>query len=358
MKAPAGAADSTGGLEVTNELPANSQSRPNLFVVGAPKCGTTSLCNYLGRHPQVFFPRTKEPLFFCADCVHDEYWRIDDPDAYLALFAPGAERKWRGEGSVWYLMSEVAAKRIRAYSPDARIIIMLRNPVDMVASLHAQFLFSGNESIRDFEKAYAAQEARAQGRRIPWRAHTPGGLLYTQVGRYAEQVERYLEQFPRGQVKVLIFEEFVADLAAGYRDVLAFLEVDTGFTPEFTVDNERHNVRSAALQRLVVKVPELWRWPWRLPPGPARDRLLQQVERLRAALKDFNGAGRRPPPFDPALRQRLHGDFADDIARLERLLGRDLSAWQRKNLEAAPRPEPHSPQAASAAAVRAADIGR
>src|SRR5262249_57982556 len=121
------------------------------------------LCRYLGEHPDIFISPAKEPLFFCTDQPHHESWRVSDPDRYLALFTPGAGRRWRGEGSVWYLVSTVAARRIKDECPDARIIILLRNPVDMVFSLHAQFRFSANENIRRFEAAYAAQAARSKG---------------------------------------------------------------------------------------------------------------------------------------------------------------------------------------------------
>ncbi|HZD26112.1 MAG TPA: sulfotransferase [Alphaproteobacteria bacterium] len=303
--------------------------RPNLFVVGAPKCGTTSLCDYLRQHPDIFISAPKEPLFFCTDQVHEEPWRVSDPLRYLELFEPGAGQSWRGEGSVWYLTSEAAAQRIGEVSPDARIIIMLRNPVDMAASLHAQFVFSGNETIADFAEAYAAQEARALGRRMPRRAHAPAGLMYRDVGRYAAHVERYHRRFPPDQVKVLIFEEFVADLATGYRAVLEFLGVDPDIAPDFSIRNERHSVRSVALQRLLTKTPELWGTPLRARHGgrqPLR-------EHARLALLRYNTGGARTAGIDEDLRRRLHGDFADDIARLEDLLGRDLSLWARRNLD-------------------------
>lgn len=304
---------------------------PNLFVVGAPKCGTTSLCHYLGSHPDVHIARQKEPLFFCSDQTHTEPWKISRADEYLALFEPGAGLDWRGEGSVWYLSSRVAAQRIRAVSPDARIIIMLRNPVDMAASLHAQFLYSGNETIRDFEAAYAAQPARRRGAIIPSRAHAPDGLLYTEVGRYAEQVERYLSAFARDRVAVLIFEEFFADPGREYAKVLAFLGLEREADVDFTARNERHAVQSVSLQRFLVKLPELWDAPRRLPPGRIRDALGRRLERLNAALVAYNNRGGRLR-LPPETRRRLHADFADDIARLEDLLGRSLDVWSRRNL--------------------------
>lgn len=316
---------------MAGELPRDCPWRPNFFIVGAPKCGTTSLADYLGQHPDIFISAQKEPLFFCTDHVHREPWRVADPESYVALFEPGKDCKRRGEASVWYLASRAAAERIYDANPQAKIIVMLRNPVDMAVSLHAQFLFSGNENIGDFEKAYAAQSARAAGRHVPWRAHMPAGLLYTEIGRYAPQIERYLELFPRDQVQVLIFEDYFADLAAGYRATLRFLEVDPEFVPDFAVKNERHRIRNAALQRFLTKAPEFWDLPARLLNGPARQKWSGRFERLNLKLHHYNNQGQGTTLADD-MRRQIHADFADDIARLEELLDRDLSVWTRRNL--------------------------
>src|SRR5690606_21014088 len=154
----------------------------------------------------------------------------------------------------------------------------------------------------------------------------PLGLQYTEMARYAGQIERYLKIFPREQVKVLIFEEFFADLEAGYRKVRELLEVEPDFSPDFTVRNERHQVRSTTRQRLVMKLPGLSH-PAALGNGP----LARRLEQLRAGLLRYNTRGDgRSSAVPAALRRQLHGDFAEDIARLERLLDRDLTLWRRK----------------------------
>lgn len=324
--------------------------KPNLFVVGAPKCGTTALCRYLGDRPDVYMPPQKEPLYFCADHIHREPWRTAETRAYLALYEAGREARWRGDGSVWYLLSRTAAGRIRDRCPDARIVIMLRNPVDAAASLHAQFLFSGNETIRDFERAYDAQAARRRGRHVPLRAHVPAGLQYTAVYRYAEQIERFLDAFPPDRIKVLLFETFFADPRAGYEDVLEFLDLEQESPPAFTRENARHRVRSVGLQRLLTKVPEIWNFPQRLPAGRLRDGLGRRLDRTRSALLQLNARSTKSRTITQELRERLHADFADDIDRLEAMLGLDLSTWRRSNLVEAPRTrEMRAPEVAPAA---------
>lgn len=138
-------------------------TRPNFFIVGAPKCGTTSLYEYLRSHPQVFMPEKKEPEHFSDDLDWRNVMlrhRVADRDDYLSLFDPApAHAAAVGEASTWYLFSEAAAGAIHDFNPEARIIIMLRDPVKMMYSLHGQFLKDCNEVIEDFAQAIAAEPA-------------------------------------------------------------------------------------------------------------------------------------------------------------------------------------------------------
>src|SRR5947207_13310329 len=129
--------------------------RPDFFIVGAPKCGTTAMHQFLAQHPEVFLA-PKEVHFFGAD-LHLEN-DVQDLSTYLELFADAKNEFRVGEASVWYLYSRHAAKEIKQFSAGSRIIIQLRNPVDMVHSLHSQLLFSGVEDIQDFESALRAEE--------------------------------------------------------------------------------------------------------------------------------------------------------------------------------------------------------
>jgi hypothetical protein len=299
---------------------------PNIFVVGAPKCGTTSLCNYLSQHPQIFFPTKKEPLYFCSDDGHREPWAVRNLDEYLALFADARDAKVIGEGSVWYLESEKALERIYKFDPSAKIIIMLRNPVDMIVSLHSQFLYSGNEAIRDFRAAYALSAARRCGKKIPLAAHYPAGLCYSEEGRYFDKVKRYLDKFGRQNVKVIIFEEFFNDIAAAYRDVLGFLDVDVEFEADFATLNERRVVRFISLQRVLWKTEPLWGVRW-LPGSRFRDALHWRLARVRQKLFSWNVIKGQRAQIPVAVRDTLRRDFADDVHALEKLLNKDLRYW-------------------------------
>jgi hypothetical protein len=127
--------------------------RPNFFIVGAPKCGTTALYEYLRLHPNIFMPQYKEPHSFATDL--GAYPLIKSPDAYAELFRDACGRHLRvGEASVYYLRSSTAIANIHDFDPEAKIIALFRNPVDLVHALHAQLLYVGEEVVPDFEAAW------------------------------------------------------------------------------------------------------------------------------------------------------------------------------------------------------------
>ena len=143
---------------------------PNFFIVGAPKCGTTALFQYLSTHPDVFAPQRKEFNYFCDDLHFNNVaglFHYRDTADYLSHFAGWEGQKRIGEASVWYLYSMRAAANIHRFSPDARIIVMIRNPAEMLHSLHSQLLENGDEDIVAFEAALSAEEDRKRGLRTP-----------------------------------------------------------------------------------------------------------------------------------------------------------------------------------------------
>ena len=291
---------------------------PDFFIVGAPKCGTTAMYEYLRQHPEIFMPFHKEPLFFGSDLTR-RYGAMSEHD-YLRLFAGAAPGQRVGEASAWYLFSTRAASEIAAASPAARIIAMFRDPVDVMYAQHSQLLFSAQENIADFRSALDAEEERAAGRRLPPGPIRRENLLYRRMVRFAEQLERYLEVFGRERVHVIIHDDLRADPVAEYRRVLAFLEVDPDFEPDFSPANENKRVRNRWLHRLV------WNPPLLRPLIPFLRRY-PLVHALRARLLSLNS--RRVPraPMDPELRSRLREELRPEVERLGRLMDRDLSAW-------------------------------
>src|SRR3954452_15712513 len=169
-----------------------SRRIPNLFIVGAPKCGTTAWVEYLRTHPDIFFPNSKEDCFFALDLPKFRF--IHSEAEYAKLFADSGTAKIVGEASAMYLFSASAAKRIRAYNPDAKILIFLREQEEFLPSLHNQFLREFAEEIEDFGTAWRLSECRPADT-IPEKCLEPRTLDYTAMGRFHEQVARYLDIF-------------------------------------------------------------------------------------------------------------------------------------------------------------------
>ncbi|HEV8352604.1 MAG TPA: sulfotransferase [bacterium] len=295
-------------------------TRPNFFIVGAPKCGTTSLYRWLDAHPEVYTSPRKEPHYFCPDLYSPTY--VHDEPTYLSLFARGAGRRRAGEASVYYLYSREAAGRIAAFAPDARIIMMLRNPVDMIHSLHSQRLFGGYEEIEEFEAALAAEPARKLGYNLPPNPYPIPCLFYREMGKYAGQVARYLQRFARGQIHVIYFDDFVQDPAGSFERVCRFLEIDAEFRPVFQTANPNTTVRSPRLRDWMKFSPATRALARAVMPRPLRRGLAETLHQLNR-----RATPRRP--MSPALRRRLQAEFAADVASLGRLLDYDLSRWTR-----------------------------
>src|ERR1700730_15961771 len=208
---------------------------PNLFIVGAPKSGTTALASYLGAHPDVFVAG-KELSYFGSDLefrtTKGGRWRIGY-DAYLEWFARSGNMRYRADRSVFYLYSSRAAEEIHAYDPESRILALLRNPVDQMHSEHSEMMFQGEEDVTSFGEAISAEGERKGGRNVPPGGQKVFGLFYRDIAHYGDQVERYLSHFGRERVCVLLYDDLVADPASTYRQVLEFLEVDPEHRPEF-----------------------------------------------------------------------------------------------------------------------------
>lgn len=273
---------------------------------------------YLRQHPQIFMPEFKEPHYFGDDLSHP-HGRLSEAE-YLGLFRPAKPGQRVGEASTWYLASASAARAIARFSPRAQIIVMLRNPVDVMYSLHRNLVFYGEETIVDFEAALAAEEDRRTGRLVePHRRRE--WLLYREAVKFGDQLERYQELFgPR--IHLIFYEDFIHDTAAAYASTLDFLGVDRSFTPRFPVVNESKQPRHVALQDFIVRPPEPLA---RIIPLVRRVAI---AHRLRAYILKANSRASRPEGPSPALRLRLAAEMRPQVEKLERLAYRDLTDWK------------------------------
>ena len=181
-------------------------SKPNLFIIGAPKCGTTAWYEYLRRHKDIAFSEAKEPHYFCHDFPNFRWAKSEDE--YLKLFEGLEDHKYVGESSIMYLYSRVAVQELMQFNPEAKVIIFLRRYDKFFQSYHSQLYLMHEEDIEDPEKAWNLQGERAKGNCIPSTSREPSFLQYEKVAAFGEQLQRCVKYVPTEQLKVIFFEEW------------------------------------------------------------------------------------------------------------------------------------------------------
>ena len=303
---------------------------PDFFVVGAPRCGTTAISKYLAKNPHICFSRPKEPHFFSI--IMDEKQDADLRGDYLDLFFPHCDEavQARGEGSVSYLYYPKAIQRIQQLNPQARFIVMARNPIDMIHSYHARLLAILDEDVEDFETAWNLQEARARGEQLPEHCRTPYLLQYAEVGKIGHHVEQLFQTAGRENCHVVLFDDFISDTLSCYRQVLDFIKVDYDGRSEFPPVEVSKFYRYRWLHLLLKRPPmRVVKYTLNIEQRARRQgKKKSRVKRMRKWLVKRNTVVRKRPPLDPDIRRLLRETFAEDIEKLGRLLGRDLSHWR------------------------------
>lgn len=293
---------------------------PGVFLVGAAKAGTTSLYAALASHGGLCAPAVKEPRHFLVGDPEltfagpgDAALRrriVEEPEAYRALYDGGGVGEGL-DGSVAYLWSPGAARRIAAVRPDARILMVLRQPVDRAYSQWLHLVRDGSETL-GFEDAWRAEAGRvARGWSYLWQ--------YRGRGCYAAQVARYDAVFPAARIHVEVYDDLVREPDAVYARVASFC----GLTGELRAPprlNDGHLVRRGVVGRF-LSGESGWKDVVRgwMPAGLRR--------RLAAAAFRWNRV--EAPPLDPGLRARLTAELEPEIAALEARLGRSLAAWRQ-----------------------------
>ena len=269
---------------------------PNLFVAGAQKAGTTSLWHYLGAHPDVYMSAVKEPHFFAPRGRPAIFVTVDEEEAYLRLFEGASGKRYLGEASTGYLVHRETAARIREASPEAKVVISLREPVLRAYSAYWWARRLGVER-RSFLAAVRDE------------LESPDALGYVGRGLYAEQVERYLAEFGDA-VHVMFLEELAADVRGEVRRLFEFLDLDAEAAE--AVDTVPHhsfvwprNPLAASLLRSPLA--------GRLGRASVPARLRPRIERVLT---------RPRPEMEPEARALLHDVFAPVVAELERVLAR------------------------------------
>lgn len=288
---------------------------PNMLLVGAAKCGTTSLAEFLRLHPDIYMSGTKELSFFLPPAGQ----RIDSLESYRACFAPAGDQSIRGEASVNYLYYADSPRLIReTLGPDVKLIVMLRRHLDMAYSLwgHNRRL---EREPRDFQDALDHESARAAGadELIGWRSN----YLYRDRATYAPQIRRYREHFDPGNIRIMLFEDVIRDPEGELSGLCDWLGVSRDIPLEFPRLNPAGTNRVRILRRWMDGGSRTKRLLKRIVPDPLR-------LPVRALVESINRTERTMEKLDPVTRSRLEGLFTNDVSELSELLGHDLhESW-------------------------------
>jgi hypothetical protein len=298
---------------------------PDFLVIGAPKSGTTALHAALADHPDLFLSGVKEPKFFLTDgpppargggpgdtqTYREHIWRQDD---YEALFSAAPEGALRGESTPFYLYDRGAQRRIRALIPDARLIVLIRDPVERAHSNWTHLWSAGREPIGDFLRACAEEDRRvAEGWSAFWH--------YIRLGKYGEQLDHLFGLFPREQVMVIRYRRLLDEPAQVLDEICAFLGVRQGVIGQIPRENvtahPERSVAHAALSRTLRGIEAVGHHL----PGGLGAAVTARIER------NLQRGARSRQPLTWADRQALLPRLEADIRLLEKVTDADFSDW-------------------------------
>lgn len=297
---------------------------PDFLVAGVPKAGTTALHVALSRHPGLYMSPIKEPKFFLTDgppptrggpgdalTYREHVWQRDKYEALFRAAPPGVPR---GESTPLYLYDRAAMRRIRDLIPAAKLIVVLRDPVERAHSNWTHLWSAGLEPEPDFVRACAEEERRiAAGWASFWH--------YIGLGKYGEQLDYAFSLFPREQVLVLRYRLLVDEPTATLDRICAFLGVETGILTEIPRENVTAHPEHTLAHRAAALGMRAGNAVGRLLPGNAAAAATHRLERF------LQRGARERRPLSWEQRQALLPRFTDDIKLLEKVVGEDFGDW-------------------------------
>ncbi|MEZ5571304.1 MAG: sulfotransferase [Halioglobus sp.] len=299
-----------------------TETRPNLFIVGAQKSGTSALAGWLSQHPQVLMSFPKEPGFLAFGSngyTYPDGWGrpapakqyvVTDERAYLDLFSRASSQQHViGEASTWYFALPGMAHKIHDFNPDAKIIVMLRNPVERAYSAWCHAKGDELEPCENFASALALETQRGEVEFL---------LRYRYMGLYSEALADYQAVFPAAKLLVLFHDDVRADVLPVWQQVCSFLNIDPAQVPNFA---HRYNPSGQPRIRLLHKLlrsHRIRRFVRILVPRAVAIETKQRLDSIN--LQKY-------PPIDSESRAELQAYFHTDIQKVSQLTNRDLSSW-------------------------------
>lgn len=276
-------------------------------------------------HSEAHYWKYKEPNYFCRELIGWEGLRIEDEQTYLKLFDEASGAKRIGEASALNLYSRTAAHEIASFCPEAKIIIMLRKPAEMMRSWHHDCVRWGHETEMSFEKAIELEKHRRAGDCLPKGSGYPSCLFYKDIATFSPQVNRYFNAFGRNNVGVWLLEDLAELPGKTFSQIAHFLEIDTAFQPSFKIHNQKKAITSSDLLSHRIKrfLRHYASWSRNLKPyipallGALYNQGLSKISKL-IPMK----------PVDPVFMDQLTKEMESEVDTLAQLISRDLSHWQ------------------------------
>ena len=284
----------------------------DFFIVGAPKAGTTSLYHYLNEHPQVEMSLQKEPDYFSDKAIQSQgmYYgknRIDTEEKYNGLFNTQKKDVIFGEGSVSYLFYPTVAQDIKAYNPIAKIIIMLRNPINRAFSHYLMDYRLG--LVSDSFEDIINKKSRDKNAQLFYQQ-------YIKVGEYATQLKRYFDIFDKENILLVDYEDFKNDVTGTVNSAYSFLNVSTEFSADVSKKHNAFTMPKNKLIRFMYSLVVIRNILSFIFP-----KNIMKAVRLVLFRKD------KKPKLLEETRNQLKHYFSNDVRLLESLIGKDYSKW-------------------------------
>jgi Sulfotransferase domain len=293
---------------------------PNLFLLGAPKCGTTSLVHWLGQHPEVFAPVLKDPCYFGSDLIARSHLRSEEK--YLALYKNWKSERFAMDATPVYLCSLNAPREIAENVKSPKFIVMIRNPVEACYSLFHENRFDGIEELPRFEDALNAEADRIRRSYLP-RHGIAQIVYYRKMYEYTAQIRRFAKQFGPQALRLIVLDDIQKNNNDEFVKVLEFLEIDTqcAHKIDFSIKNKAKKARSRMAISLAINPPS-----WL---GTVTGTFISRENRLRIRkwIRELNTVDAGYQSMAPKIREELTNYFTPEVNRLSEMLGRDLTHW-------------------------------
>jgi hypothetical protein len=296
--------------------------KPNFFIVGAPKCGTTSLYQWLKAHPDIFMPENKEPKYFCTDLRKQEnknnsahFFSIKSKKEYLELFSSSKDESAIGEASTYYLYSKTAPKLIKDFRPEAKIIIMLRDPVEQIISSYNYSVQKGHESAKSLKEALDLEEKRKNN---PPQSLMPRSYLYTEKAKFSKYIKRYEKHFDKNQIKIILLDKIKNNPEGVYQEVLDFLNVsEANFKPDFTHENIGSKPRFHWVNQALKHPKSPVRKLAELVPKSLAKKVRNCINKVLLKEGRLNQEGK--------IKKKLRREFKSEVQKIKKYSDKDLA---------------------------------